>query len=233
MEEKLKGRKGGFMDSDFKLIGILSLIVIILGIIFTIRITIFKDDGFLSPNTNLATTDTSVSETDINSISTTNNDINNTKEWLERENEINEEMRKDELEREEMRKKSKEFNEELRKYENKQQVKSGILYILLLLIILSILYYIFKNYSFKTGLIAYSTYAIILSCIQNGFHFLTIFLSLIVALIVTTITYIVYTKSKSFLNFVLKILLVGIGIFVILVILRIVISMINGNSGIL
>lgn len=96
------------MDSDLKLIGILSLLVVILGIVFTLRITIFKDDRLSSPNTNLATTNTVVSEskseTDIDSISTmniysnttTNNDINNTREELEREavnkrlNELNE-----------------------------------------------------------------------------------------------------------------------------------------------
>ncbi len=33
------------MNSDLKLIGILSLLVVILGIVFTLRITIFKNVG--------------------------------------------------------------------------------------------------------------------------------------------------------------------------------------------
>lgn len=215
------------MDSDLKLIGILSLLVVILGIVFTLRITIFKDDGLSSPNTNLATTNTVVSETNIDSINTysnttTNNDINNTKEGLEREaikNRVNE------------------ANEEIRKYENEKQVKNGILYILSSLIIafliLSALYYIFKKYNFTTGLIAYSTYAIISSCIQNGFRLSYIFLAFIVALIETIISYIVYTKSNSFRSFLGKLLLVGVAIFVVLVILGTIIAMINGNNGIL
>lgn len=215
------------MDSDLKLIGILSLLVVILGIVFTLRITIFKDDGLSSPNTNLATTNTVVSETNIDSINTysnttTNNDINNTKEGLEREA---------------IKKRVNEANEEIRKYENEKQVKNGILYILSSLIIafliLSALYYIFKKYNFTTGLIAYSTYAIISSCIQNGFRLSYIFLAFIVALIETIISYIVYTKSNSFRSFLGKLLLVGVVIFVVLVILGTIIAMINGNNGIL
>ena len=60
------------MNSDLKLIGILSLLVVILGIVFTLRITIFKNVGISSPNANLTTANILVSENDINSISTTN-----------------------------------------------------------------------------------------------------------------------------------------------------------------
>lgn len=134
-------------------------------------------------------------------------------------------------------KRANQANEEIRKYENEEQVKNGILYILpsliIGLLILSALYYIFKKYNFTTGLIAYSTYAIISSCIQNGFRFSYIFSAFIVALIETIISYIVYTKSNSFRSFLGKLLLVGVVIFVVLVILGVIIAMINGNNGIL
>lgn len=237
------------MDSDFKFIGILTVIVLILGIIFTLKITIFKSDGLSSLDANLAITNTEVTENEIDSVATintnttTNNNINNTKEEIERENankrlnEINEQYRKDKLEMEENTKKANEANEKIKKYENKQQTKNGVLYILSSLIIpviiLLALYYIFKNYNFKTGLLVYSTYTIIASCIQNGFHFLTIFLALIVAIIETSISYVVYTKSKSFLNFLLKLFLVATIIIVIIVIIGTVIAMNNGNNGIL
>lgn len=218
------------MKSDLKLIGILSLIVIILGIALTLRITIFKDDGLSSQNTNLATTNTLVSETDIGSTSTTNTYLNTTTN-----NDLD--ITNESLEREELTERAKKATKKLQDYEKKEQVKNGILYTLSSLIIaflvLSALYYIFKKYNFTTGLIAYSMYAIISSCIQNGFHFLTIFLAFIVALIETIISYVVYTKSNSFRAFLGKLLLVGIGIFVILVILGTVIAMINGNNGIL
>ena len=221
------------MESDSKLIGILSLLVVILGIAFTLRITIFKDDGLSSTNTNLATTNTLLNVTETNSISTTNTYSNTTTN-----NNLDITNEKNELsEREEFTERAKKASKELQNYEKKEQVKNGILYTLSSLIIaflvLSALYYIFKKYNFTTGLIAYSTYAIISSCIQNGFHFSTIFLAFIVALIETIISYVVYTKSNSFRAFLGKLLLVGLVIFVVLVILGTIIAMINGNNGIL
>lgn len=218
------------MNSDIKLIGILSLIVVILGVVFTLRITIFKDVGLSSQNTNLATTNTLLYETGIDSISTTNTYSNTT---TSNDSEITNEL----LEREEHTERAKKASKELQNYEKKEQVKNGILYILSSLIIaflvLSALYYIFKKYNFTTGLIAYSAYAIIASCIQNEFRFSSIFLAFIVALIETIISYIVYTKSNSFRSFLGKLLLVGVVIFVVLVIIGTIIAMINGDNGIL
>lgn len=218
------------MDSNLKLIGTLSLLVVILGIVFTLRITIFKEVGISSPNANLTTANTLISENDINSISTTNAYKNTT---TSNDSDITNEL----LEREELTERAKKASKGLQNYEKKEQVKNGILYILssliIALLVLSALYYIFKKYNFTTGLIAYSAYAIIASCIQNGFRFSSIFLAFIVALIETIISYIVYTKSNSFRSFLGKLLLVGVVIFVVLVILGTIIAMINGNNGIL
>ena len=209
------------MDSDLKLIGILSLLVVILGIVFTLRITIFKDVGISSSNANLTTDNNLISETNINSSSTTNNTlgINNEKNELS--------------EREEIVERANKASKELQKYEEKQAILSFLPSLIIALIVLFALYYIFKKYNFTTGLIAYSTYAIISSCIQNGFSFSSFFLAFIVALIETIISYVVYTKSNSFRAFLGKLLLVGLVIVVTLVILGTIIAMINGNNGIL
>lgn len=101
------------MNSDLKLIGILSLLVVILGIIFTLRITIFKNVGISSPNANLTTANTLVSENDINSISTTNAYSNTTtNNALDINNEKNELS-----EREEIAERVNKASKELKKYE--------------------------------------------------------------------------------------------------------------------
>lgn len=217
------------MNSDLKLIGILSLLVVILGIIFTLRITIFKNVGISSPNANLTTANTLVSENDINSISTTNAYSNTTtNNALDINNEKNELS-----EREEIAERANKASKELKKYEKKQAILSFLPSLIIAIIVLFALYYIFKKYNFTTGLIVYSTYAIISSCIQNGFSFSSIFLAFIVALIETIISYVVYTKSNSFRSFLGKLLLVGLVIVVVLVIFGTIIAMINGNNGIL
>ena len=81
-------------------------------------------------------------------------------------------------------------------------------------------------------LFIYSIYSIILSCLQNGFRILPIILSIIVALIETGISYWAYKKSESFLGFIGKLLLLGGGIVIGLIVLLTIISMASGNNGI-
>lgn len=215
------------MDSDLKLIGILSLFVLILGNVFTLRPTILNDVEISSANAKLTTANILISETDINSISTTDKYLNtiNTLDITNGKNEL--------LEHEEIVERTNKVSKEFQKYEKKQVIFSSLSSLIIALIILFVLYCIFEKYSFATGLIVYSMYAIISSCIQNGFSFSSIFLSFIVALIETIITYVVYTKSNSFRNFLGKLLLVGMVIVIIIVILGTVIAIINGNNGIL
>ena len=122
-------------------------------------------------------------------------------------------------------------------YSTKKYKKNGIFSSIFSLIIgfvcLVALYYIFKQYNYKTGLMAYTIYAIISTTIQNGFHFVTMFFAFIIALVETSICYAVYTKSNSFLGFLGRLLLVGFGIIVTFIVLGTAIAMIGGNNSIL
>ena len=204
------------MKSDVKLIEILFLLVIILGIIFALRITVLKDVSFLPHNKNLAT-DAAPIETNANTSPSKNSVFSNNNE--KKSERVTKYSKSDAI-------------KESSKNEGKNKLFSSFLSLLISFIVLVALYYIYKNYSYTTGLFIYSIYSIILSCLQNGFRILPIILSIIVALIETGISYWAYKKSESFLGFIGKLLLLGGGIVIGLIVLLTIISMASGNNGI-
>ena len=93
-----------------------------------------------------------------------------------------------------------------------------------------LLYYIFDNYGFKPALIINCIYGIIVSSINNGFNVMSIFLGIIIMAIETFIYYLVYNKSNSFGQFLLRIALIIVGIIIVIAIFSLIISGSNSSN---
>ena len=209
------------MKSDVKLIELLFFIVIILGIIFALRITFLKDVKFFPHNKNLAT-DNTLTETNVNRSSPNNSALSNSNE-----------KKSDKTTKYSNYSSITESNRNTNRTTKRNDWLSSFLSFLISFIVLIALYYIYKNYSYSTGLLVYSIYSIIVSCLQNGFRIMPILLSVVVALIETSISYWAYKKSNSFRGFIGRLFLVGGGIIIALIVLFTIISMASGNNGIL
>ena len=207
------------MKSDVKLIELLFFIVIILGIIFALRITFLKDVSFFPHNKNLAT-DNTLNETNVNRSSPNNSALSNSNEKkTEKTTKYSNYSSITESNR--------------NRNTNRNDLPLSFLSFLISFIVLIALYYIYKNYSYSTGLLVYSIYSIIVSCLQNGFRIMPILLSVVVALIETSISYWAYKKSNSFRGFIGRLFLVGGGIIIALVVILTIIYMASSNNGIL
>ena len=93
-----------------------------------------------------------------------------------------------------------------------------------------LLYYIFSNYGFKHALIINCIYGVIVSTINNGFSFLYVLLGIVVMAVETYIYYLIYKKSNSFWQFLLKVVLIGVGVIIVLSVISLIISNITGSG---
>lgn len=210
------------MDSDMKLIWILTLLILIFGTFFIIRITVFKDEGISTTTANIAETNTLTNEnSNILNVNTyTNNNLNITSEKSTND--------------------SKKYSNKTSKYESDKnatkinKIAVAILSLIFSIIMLYILYNIFEKYNLKTGLVAYSVYSLIETFIRNGFNFKAIFFVLILGVIQTLIAYVVYTKSKSFFDFFWKLFFITLLIMIIFgLVAGFVVAFMSKNNGIL
>ncbi len=109
----------------------------------------------------------------------------------------------------------------------------NIISLIISIVMLYVLYYIFENYNFTTGLIVNCIYVTIISIINNGYSTLNILISIIIAIIETIILCKIYSKSNSFGDFFVKVLLFGFVIIIILTIISFIIASITGSNSIL
>ena len=93
-----------------------------------------------------------------------------------------------------------------------------------------LLYYIFSNYGFKPAFIINCIYGVIVSTINNGFSFLYVLLGIVVMAVETYIYYLIYKKSNSFWQFLLKVVLIGVGVIIVLSVISLIISNITGSG---
>ncbi len=93
-----------------------------------------------------------------------------------------------------------------------------------------LLYYIFSNYGFKPALIINCIYGVIVSTINNGFSFLYVLLGIVVMAVETYIYYLIYKKSNSFWQFLLKVVLIGVVVIIVLSVISLIISNITGSG---
>lgn len=209
------------MDSDMKLIWILTLLILIFGTFFIIRITVFKDEGISTTTANIAETNTLTNENSniLNGNTYTNNNLNITSEKSTND--------------------SKKYSNKSSKYEsdtNATKIKKiavAILSLIFSIIMLYILYNIFEKYNFKTGLVAYSVYSLIATLIKNGPNIMAILFVLILGAIQTLIAYVVYTKSKSFFDFFWKLFFITLLIMIIFgLVAGFVVAFMSKNNGI-
>ena len=84
-----------------------------------------------------------------------------------------------------------------------------IISIIISIVMLYVIYYIFEKYNFKTALIVNGIYGIIVSIINNGFNILAIIIGLVVTTIELFILALIYKRSKSFGDFLIKVIFVG------------------------
>ena len=210
------------MDSDMKLIWILTLLILIFGTFFIIRITVFKDEGISTTTANIAETNTLTNENSniLNGNTYTNNNLNITSEKSTND--------------------SKKYSNKSSKYESDtnatkiNKIAVAILSLIFSIIMLYILYNIFEKYNFKTGLVAYSVYSLIATLIKNGPNIMAILFVLILGAIQTLIAYVVYTKSKSFFDFFWKLFFITLLIMIIFgLVAGFVVAFMSKNNGIL
>ena len=210
------------MDSDMKLIWILTLLILIFGTFFIIRITVFKDEGISTTTANIAETNTLTNENSniLNGNTYTNNNLNITSEKSTND--------------------SKKYSNKTSKYESDKnatkinKIAVAILSLIFSIIMLYILYNIFEKYNFKTGLVAYSVYSLIATLIKNGPNIMAILFVLILGAIQTLIAYVVYTKSKSFFDFFWKLFFITLLIMIIFgLVAGFVVAFMSKNNGIL
>ena len=210
------------MDSDMKLIWILTLLILIFGTFFIIRITVFKDEGISTTTANIAETNTLTNENSniLNGNTYTNNNLNITSEKSTND--------------------SKKYSDKTSKYESDKnatkinKIAVAILSLIFSIIMLYILYNIFEKYNFKTGLVAYSVYSLIATLIKNGPNIMAILFVLILGAIQTLIAYVVYTKSKSFFDFFWKLFFITLLIMIIFgLVAGFVVAFMSKNNGIL
>lgn len=184
------------MDSDSKLIIILSSIVVVLGIVFIFRITVFKNVQISSPK---------VSQ---NISSTTNDENNLTSNNLVVDNKSNS-YTNDNSQKNKQSKVLKQNETPKIEYD---EISSFLISLIFSILIILALYYCFKNHGFSAGL-AFNVICMIIQAFLNGsFQFYVIIRAFIISLIETLIAYSIYKKSTSFFNFLLRIFLFSLAI---------------------
>lgn len=184
------------MDSDSKLIIILSSIVVVLGIVFIFRITVFK---------NVQISSSKVSQ---NISSTTNDENNLTSNNLVVDNKSNS-YTNDNSQKNKQSKVLKQNETPKIEYD---KIPSFLISLIFSILIILALYYCFKNYGFSAGLAFNFICGIIRAFLNGNFQFYVIILSFIISLIETLIAYSIYKKSTSFFNFLLRIFLFSLAI---------------------
>ena len=183
------------MDSDSKLIIILSSIVVVLGIVFIFRITVFKNVQISSPK---------VSQ---NISSTTNDENNLTSNNLVVDN--NSSYTNDNSQKNKQSKVLKQNETPKIEYD---EISSFLISLIFSILIILALYYCFKNHGFSAGL-AFNVICMIIQAFLNGsFQFYVIIRAFIISLIETLIAYSIYKKSTSCFNFLLRIFLFSLAI---------------------
>lgn len=184
------------MDSDSKLIIILSSIVVVLGIVFIFRITVFKNVQISSPK---------VSQ---NISSTTNDENNLTSNNLVVDNKSNS-YTNDNSQKNKQSKVLKQNETPKIEYD---KISSFLISLIFSILIILALYYCFKNHGFSAGLAFNFICGIIRTFLNGNFQFYIIILSFIISLIETLIAYSIYKKSTSFFNFLLRLFLFSLAI---------------------
>ena len=80
------------------------------------------------------------------------------------------------------------------------------------ILIAYLIYKCFEKYGFFQALIVSFALDLIQALINNGFNYLlrTIFLTLIISVITTAVDYLIYTKTNSFITYLIVSIIVGI-----------------------